>query len=214
MDTSPKIRIDVWSDYVCPFCYLELPAIRKLEETFGDQLTVVWRAFELRPDPKPTLDPNGEYLNTTWERSVYPMAAQRGMNLKLPPVQPRSRKALEAVAFAEVNGRFSEMHDALFKAFFEQGRDIGDTSVLCEIAAEHGLDPQALRQALDKQTYTAAVLEDQQLARVLGISGVPIMFVRAGDSSWEQAMQLRGAVPYEAMESAVRQMLNGGTLMC
>jgi predicted DsbA family dithiol-disulfide isomerase len=214
MDNSPKVRIDVWSDYVCPFCYLELPVIRKLEQQFGDQLTVVWRAFELRPEPKPTLDPNGEYLHTTWERSVYPMATQRGMTLKLPPVQPRSRKALEAVAFAEVNGRFSEMHDALFKAFFEQGRDIGDTSVLCEIAAENGLDPQAMRQVLDKQTYTAAVLEDQQLARVLGISGVPIMFVRTADSSWEQALQLRGAVPYEAMESAVRQLLDGGNMMC
>jgi predicted DsbA family dithiol-disulfide isomerase len=214
MDNPPKVRIDIWSDYVCPFCYLELPAIRKLEEKFGDQLTVVWRAFELRPEPKPTLDPNGEYLHTTWERSVYPMASERGMTLKLPPVQPRSRKALEAVAFAEVHGRFSAMHDALFKAFFEQGRDIGDTTVLCAIAAENGLDPQGLRQVLDKQTYTAAVLEDQQLARVLGISGVPIMFVRAGDSSWEQALQLRGAVPYEAMESAVRQLLDGGTRMC
>jgi predicted DsbA family dithiol-disulfide isomerase len=211
MNTSPKLRIDVWSDYVCPFCYLELPAIRKLEEKFGDQLTVVWRAFELRPDPKPTLDPDGEYLHTTWDRSVYPMAQQRGMNLKLPPVQPRSRKALEAVAFAEVNGRFPDMHEALFKAFFEQGRDIGDTSVLCDIAAETGLDPAALRQALDEQRYTAAVLEDEQLARILGVSGVPLMLVRAENSSWEQALPLRGAVPYEAMESAVRQLLGDDT---
>jgi predicted DsbA family dithiol-disulfide isomerase len=214
MNNPTRIRIDVWSDYVCPFCYLELPAIRKLEARFGDQLTVVWRAFELRPEPKPTLDPNGEYLHTTWERSVYPMASERGMTLKLPPVQPRSRKALEAVAFAEANGRFSQMHDALFKAFFEQGRDIGDPSVLCEIAGENGLDPQALRQALHMQTYTAAVLEDQQLARVLGISGVPIMFVRNPDASWEKALQLRGAVPYGAMESAVRQLLDGGNTMC
>lgn len=214
MNNPTRVRIDVWSDYVCPFCYLELPAIRKLEAQFGDQLTVVWRAFELRPEPKPTLDPNGEYLHTTWERSVYPMASERGMTLKLPPVQPRSRKALEAVAFADANGRFSQMHDALFKAFFEQGRDIGDTSVLCAIAEENGLDPQALRQALHMQTYTAAVLEDQQLARVLGISGVPIMFVRNPDASWEQALQLRGAVPYEAMESAVRQLLDSGNTMC
>jgi predicted DsbA family dithiol-disulfide isomerase len=214
MDNPPQVRIDIWSDYVCPFCYLELPAIRKLEEKFGEQLTVVWRAFELRPEPKPTLDPNGEYLHTTWERSVYPMASERGMRLQLPPVQPRSRKALEAVAFADANGRFSAMHEALFKAFFEQGRDIGDTSVLCAIAAETGLDPQALRQALETQAYTAVVLEEEQLARVLDVAGVPIMFVRASGASWEQALQLRGAVPYAAMESAVRQVLDGDKLMC
>jgi predicted DsbA family dithiol-disulfide isomerase len=213
MNPSPQVRIDVWSDYVCPFCYLELPPIRKLEQQFGEQLKVVWRAFELRPEPKPTLDPNGEYLHTTWERSVYPMARQRGMDLKLPPVQPRSLKALEAVAFADVNGSFPDMHSALFKAFFEQGRDIGDTQVLCAIAAETGLDPQALRQALDEGRYTAQVLEDEQLARILGISGVPIMFVRREGDSWEQAEQLRGAVPYEAMESAVKQLLGDGTIM-
>src|SRR5438128_1468188 len=104
MDTHTPIRIDVWSDYVCPFCYLELPALQRLQQQFGDQVKVVWRAFELRPDPKPTLD-------------------------------------------------------------------------------------------------------DQSLAHSLGVSGVPILVLRGPDAPWEQALALRGAVPYDTIELAVRQVL-------
>jgi predicted DsbA family dithiol-disulfide isomerase len=209
MNASPDIRIDVWSDYVCPFCYLELPVIRRLEERFADRLTVVWRAFELRPEPKPTLDPNGEYLNTTWARSVYPMAAQRGMHLKLPPVQPRSRKALEAALFADAHGRFAQMNEALFRAFFEQGRDIGSVGELGAIAGENGLDPNALREALEHKRYTAQVLDDEQLAHSLGITGVPAMLLRTADAPWQEAIPIHGAVPYETLEPAISELLAG-----
>ncbi len=89
-----KIQLHVWSDYVCPFCYLELPELERLRSETGSHLQIEWRAFELRPEPQPTLDPDGEYLHRAWNSSVYPMAAERGLDLKLPPVQPRSRKAL------------------------------------------------------------------------------------------------------------------------
>lgn len=207
MATDTQLRIDVWSDYVCPFCYLELPALQRLQQQFGPQLEVVWRAFELRPDPKPTLDPDGEYLHSTWNRAVYPMAEQRGMQLKLPPVQPRSRLALEAVAFADSHGRFAAMHEALFRGFFEQGRDIGSIEVLCAIGQEAGLDPAALRQALQEGRHTAGVVDDEDLAHRLGVSGVPIMLLRRPDAPWEQALALRGAVPYDTLELAARQVI-------
>jgi predicted DsbA family dithiol-disulfide isomerase len=88
-----KLRIEVWSDYVCPFCYLEFSILERLQRERGQQVSVAWRAYELRPDPVPTLDPDGEYLHRVWNQSVYPMARERGLALKLPPVQPRSRKA-------------------------------------------------------------------------------------------------------------------------
>lgn len=207
MNSPAPIRIDVWSDYVCPFCYLELPPIRRLQEQYAGQVEVAWRAFELRPDPKPTLDPDGEYLHTTWNRSVYPMAAERGMTLKLPPVQPRSRLAFEAVAHAREQGRFEAMHEALFRAFFEDGRDIGAPSVLADIGAESGLDRQGLLEVLESGRHTSAVHADQQLAHSLGVAGVPIMVFRPPGTGWEQAFGVRGAVPYETMESALRQAL-------
>ena len=99
------------------------------------------------------------------------MAEQRGMRLNLPPVQPRSRLALEAAAFADSHGRFA-----------------------------------ALRQALQEGRHTAAVLDDERLAQALGVSGVPILFVRRAGAPWEQALALRGAVPYDSIELAVRQV--------
>jgi predicted DsbA family dithiol-disulfide isomerase len=203
-----QVLIDVWSDYVCPFCYLQLPLIERLQVTFGGRVKIVWRAFELRADPTPTLDPAGEYLRTTWANSVYPMAAERGMKLKLPPVQPRSREAHEAAEFAETHLRFNAMHEALFRAFFEQGRDIGDRDVLCDIARSVELDPVGLRVALLEDRYSQLVLDDEQLARDLGVSAVPLMLVRNGDTPWRQAEPLSGAVPYETMHSVVQRMLD------
>jgi predicted DsbA family dithiol-disulfide isomerase len=207
MKTPPQVLIDVWSDYVCPFCYLQVPSIDRLQAAFGDRVRIVWRAYELRPDPKPTLEPGGQYLRTTWERSVYPMAAERGMTLKLPPVQPRSRKAHEAAEFAESHQRFHAMHEALFRAFFEHGRDIGDIDVLCEIGRSVELDPNALRTALTDQRYLALVMDDELLAVDLGVSAVPLMLLRPGNSAWRDAVPLSGAVPYDTMLTTVQQLL-------
>jgi predicted DsbA family dithiol-disulfide isomerase len=206
MNTQATVIVDVWSDYVCPFCYLQVPPIERLRGEFGDKVKIVWRAFELRPDPKPTLDPGGEYLRTTWAQSVYPMAQQRGMTLKLPPVQPRSRKAHEAAEFAESHLRFNAMHEALFRAFFEQGRDIGNIDVLCDIAAKVELNPDSLRQALEEERYLPLVLDDERLARDLGVSAVPFMFMRLGEAPWREAVPLQGAVPYETMRRVVERL--------
>lgn len=103
-----KVRITVWSDYVCPFCYLKEPVLERICQEYGEAVDLEWRAFELRPEPVPTLDPNGEYLHTVWNQAVYPIARQKGMTLRLPPVQPRSRRALELAEFARQQGRFAE----------------------------------------------------------------------------------------------------------
>jgi predicted DsbA family dithiol-disulfide isomerase len=203
-----KIHLDVWSDYVCPYCYLEVPALERLQEAFGPALEIQWRAFELRPEPVPTLEPAGAYLRTTWSRSVYPMAERRGMILRLPPVQPRSRKALEAAAYARREGRFGEMHRSLFRAFFEEGRDIGRMEVLLEIARSIRLETEPLRRALEEGTDTDEVLQDQRLAHDLGISGVPAMLFRRTGASWGEAVTVSGARPYENLHAAMEEMLN------
>src|SRR4028119_1671701 len=119
--TSPA-RISVWSDYVCPFCYLELPVLDRLQAEHAEEVEIDCRACELRPEPAPTLDPKGDYLHRVWNQSVYPMAEQRGMVLRLPPVQPRSRKAFEAAEFAREVGRFDPMNRASLQAFLAAGR--------------------------------------------------------------------------------------------
>ncbi len=120
MASANPARISVWSDHVCPFCYIELPVLDPLQAEHGEQVVIDWRAFELRPEPVPTLDPTGEYLHRVWNQSVYPMAEQRGMVLRLPPVQPRSRKAFEAAEFARGVGRFDSINCAHVQGFLRR----------------------------------------------------------------------------------------------
>ena len=207
MQSSDRVRITVWSDYVCPFCYLEEPVLEQLREEYGERLEVDWRAFELRPEPVPTLDPDGAYLHTVWNRSVYPMAEQRGMTLRLPPVQPRSRKALEAAELAREQGRYEAMHHALFRAFFEEGRDIGDPEVLVEVGESVGLDGQALRAALEEGRYTEKVLADERLAEVVGVRAVPTLLVGAAGRPLEEGEALAGALPHSLVRTAVERAL-------
>src|SRR3569623_349552 len=190
MTAQLQIRLDVWSDYVCPFCYLELPVIERL-----------------RPEPVPTLDPGGEYLRSAWTRVVYPMADQRGMALKLPPLQPRSRKALEAAAHARDEGRFDAMHIGIFRAFFEHGLDIGDTDVLTDISPSVGLDAAALQAALEEGRHREAVLEDKHLAQELHITAVPAGRWRRAGADWRSALPLSGALPYEQVRDAALDLL-------
>ncbi len=137
------------------------------------ELEVVWRAFELRPEPVPTLDPHGDYLRRVWRDSVYPLAAKLGVTMKLPPVQPRSRRAHEAAHWARERGYFDAYNGALFRAFFERGEDIGNVAVLAGLTRELDLDGAALRDALERHDYDAAVSAEEREAGVLGISAVP-----------------------------------------
>lgn len=189
-------RVTVFSDYVCPFCYLEEPDLARVREEYGDAVEVDWRAYELRPDPIPTLDPDGEYLHRVWNASVYPMAKSLGMTLRLPPVQPRSRKALEAAEYAREEGKFDEMHTSLFRAFFEDGKDIGKEETLLKVGASVGLDCGKLRTALEEGRYTEKVLDDEQLALRLGVGSVPTMFVSVAGEPLHNAEMITGAQPY------------------
>jgi predicted DsbA family dithiol-disulfide isomerase len=206
---APLVRLDVWSDYVCPFCYLEEPILAQLLDEFGGDVDINSQAFELRPEPVPTLDPDGEYLHTVWNASVYPMASERGMNLKLPPVQPRSRRAFELAEFARDKGRFDETHRSLFKAFFEEGKDISDLGVLGEIAELVGLDPEEAKTAIELGTYQERVVDQQRRATALGIRAVPTVLLSSAGMPIENTAMISGAQPYEAVRSAVIQAIEG-----
>ncbi|HET6756368.1 MAG TPA: DsbA family protein [Burkholderiales bacterium] len=206
MTTQSQLRLDVWSDYVCPFCYLEVPFIERLREEFEPGLQVYWHAFELRPEPCQRLIPMANIcIASGINRSI--RWRQRGMTLKLPPVQPRSRRAFELAEFARAKGRFDETHRALFKAFFEDGRDLNNIEVLLEIGAEVGLDTKHLRAALEQGTYLERVIDDERQAQELDISAVPTTKVRRADAALEKAGVIRGAQPYDVLKAAVERAM-------
>lgn len=139
----------------------------------GSDILIVWRAYELRPDPVPTLPPKGDYLQKAWKNSVYPLAQRVGIVMRLPPVQPRTRLAHQAAHWAREQGRFDEYHEGLFTALFERGEDIGQVEVLKSLASSLGMDAQSLDEALAARKFEPSVLADEELAARLGIRGVP-----------------------------------------
>jgi predicted DsbA family dithiol-disulfide isomerase len=157
---------------------------------------VVWRAFELRPEPVPTLDPAGEYLRRVWRDSVYPLAERLGMTMRLPPLQPRSRLAHEAARWARTLGRFDDYNAAVFRAFFERGEDIAAPPVLTSLATALGLDGDSLARALESREYEPGVIEDEREAEALGVRGVPAFVAnrRAALSGVQTAENLRRLV--------------------
>lgn len=124
------------------------------------------------------------------------------MTMRLPPVQPRSRLAHEAAAWAREAGSFDAMNEALFRGFFERGEDIGRIDVLMALADGAGLDSAGLRAALEAGAHRARVLDDEALAERYGLSGVPA-FVAGGYG-------LVGMQTADALEELVRRA-SGGT---
>ena len=157
---------------------------------------VVWRAFELRPEPVPTLDPKGEYLRRAWRDSVYPLAERLGMRMTLPPLQPRSRLAHEASHWARRQGRFDDYHAAIFRAFFERGEDIGAIGVLTSLASGLGLESESLRCALESRELENSVLDDEREARASGVGGVPAFAA-------EGSVALTGVQSLESLQQLV-----------
>ena len=168
----PRVSLDVFSDYVCPFCRLAEPALRELLKDTPD-IDVRWRSFELRPTTMPPLDPRAEYLQRVWESSVLPLAAKLGVTMRMPPVQPRTRRTHEAAHWSRSVGRFDDYHAAILAAFFERGQDIGEVDVLVELADSLGMPGAELRAALVSRAFEQHVIDDEDEARDLDVGSVP-----------------------------------------
>jgi len=152
------------------------PAVKELV-TQDQRIKVRWRSFELRPEPVPTLDPDGDYLASAWQNHVYPLAAKMNMPLKKPPIQPRSRLAHEAAKWADKHCHFEAYNRALFRGFFEHGKDIGDIEILKRLAVDLKLDAKSLQISLNNGDYTAMVLADEHEAAQVGVRAVPAFVV-------------------------------------
>lgn len=200
------VLLEVWSDYACPFCYLEEPDLHRVSGEFVGLIEVVWHPFELRPDPVDIPDPQGDYLRSVWPSQVLPMALDRGMSLRLPPFQPRSRLAHEAACQARMEGAFDIMNRAIFRALFEQGRDIGQEEVLLDLARDCGLNTGRMAAALRDGTHTQKVIDGQREAEAAGISAVPTLIIHHGVMHRNDGVWLEGVVPYAQLQAAVQDV--------
>ena len=171
------IKIDVFSDYVCPYCTLFESALA--EATRDLDVDVQWLPFELRPEPTPTLRPEDDYLPNVWKRSIYPLARKLDVPITLPSIspQPYTRLAHEGFQFAKTAGKSLQYSQRVFRAFFQEDRNIGDLAELTTLAGEVGLDESSFRAALESGEFAEPHKQSLKKAKEFGVKSVPSVFI-------------------------------------
>ena len=176
----PRVRF--YYDVVCPYSYLETHAIEAAED--AGSVEVEWLPFELRPAPKPLLEPRGDHLRVDWTQHVYRRALALGIEIHLPRYQPRSTLPLAACLWAGEQGRLRDFKHALYEAFFCEGEDIAVDRELARAAARAGLDPDAAVAAAYSAERFERIREIRREAEAVGVRGVPTLLTEDGRSHW------------------------------
>lgn len=185
----------VFLDYVDPFSYLLEPVLRRLEDE--DRVEIRRRPFELHAPGRRLPDPNAPERIRQWHDEVESLARELGTVIRRPRLIPWTRKAHELARFAASRGRFREVHEALFRAHFVEGRDIGRIDVLVAIGAAAGLPVTETKATLDVDACAGDVAAAREEAARLGVQCVPTIL--AADR------RLTGYQPYEQLAALVTE---------
>lgn len=178
----PAGELRFYYDVVCPYSYLESHAVEHAEDS--GRVEVTWLPFELRPAPRPLLDPRGDHLRVDWTRHVYHRALTLGVEIHLPRYQPRSTLPLAACLWAQEAGALRPFRRALYEAFFCEGRDIGTESEIARAAECAGLDASAAVAAAYSATLIARIDQIREDAERRSVRGVPSILTSDGHTHW------------------------------
>ncbi|MGW6004420.1 DsbA family oxidoreductase [Oerskovia enterophila] len=187
---SEKVKVDIWSDVACPWCYV---GKRRFETALAGlsgrddapEVEIEYHSFELAPDTPVDFEgtevdflakhkgmPAGQVEQMLGQMTT--VAAAEGLAYDFDALQhTKTLKAHELLHFAKSRGKQVEMKERLLKAYFEQGRHVGRIEELAALAAEVGLDADEVRTALENGDFEDDVEQDIAQARAYGISGVP-----------------------------------------
>jgi predicted DsbA family dithiol-disulfide isomerase len=161
-------------DVVCPYSYLLMPEVEAAEDA---GVPVEWVPFELRPAPDPLPEPRGTYIRDHWRDHVYPLALAYKIEIHVPVYQPRSTLVLAAGLWADAQGAGRAWREAAQRAFFIEGRDVGDEQALRRIARRCGLDASGAVAAAWDPSMQARLRSIREEAASIGIHGVPSLSV-------------------------------------
>ncbi|WP_353809818.1 DsbA family oxidoreductase [Agromyces sp. SYSU T00194] len=189
--TSP-IKIDIWSDIACPWCYIGKRHLEQGVAALGDdapEVDITYHSFELSPDTPVDFEGSAadflaghkglpvQQVQGMIDR-VVGIAADAGLAYDYDALQhTKTLKAHELLHFAKEQGLQLELKERLLQAYFVDGRHVGRVDELVAIGAEVGLDADAAREALDSGRFAAAVQADIAQAGAYGIQGVPFFVI-------------------------------------
>jgi predicted DsbA family dithiol-disulfide isomerase len=204
------LTVEIWSDIVCPWCYLGKRRFEAALESFAhrDDVTVMWRSFEL--DPEAPLQPEG----TATERlaAKYGMSLERAATLHTEMTERAAAEGLEyrfdiakggntfdahrMIHLAATYGHQAAAQERLMQAYFSEGEAISDRDTLVRLVGELGVDEAEAREVLERDRFAEDVRSDEQLAGRLGIQGVPFFVLdrRYGVSGAQPPEVLLGAL--------------------
>lgn len=182
---SDAIKVDIWSDVQCPWCYIGKRKFEAAVAGFDGEVDVEYHSFELAPDTPVDFDGSPkDYL--AQRKGVSPeqvdqmlarvtgIASSVGLDYDYDHVhQTNTIKAHELLHYAKSRGRQLDMKERLLKAYFVDGRHVGRIDDLADLAAEIGLDRDEVVRVLTDNTYLADVKADVAQAEAYGINGVP-----------------------------------------
>ncbi|MEH7289789.1 DsbA family protein [Priestia megaterium] len=148
-----KAHIEFYFDFVCPLCFL---ATKPLREVIKEQKAEIeWKPFELCPEPAQQMEQIEDFLERPWNQSIAPLAQQLHVEINMPdmPPVPRTHLAHEGFHFAKKHGQEIAYVDAVFKAYWEEEKDISQIEVLAEIADSLHLDQEIFTRILKDRTF-------------------------------------------------------------
>ncbi|MAN15904.1 MAG: polyketide biosynthesis protein [Dinoroseobacter sp.] len=205
------IKLDIISDPICPWCFIGKANLDRALEAAGDHpFTVEWHPFQLNPDmPREGMDRRA-YLEAKFGgkegavRAYAPMveaAEKAGLKINFESIArtPNTLDAHRLIHWAGLEGRQTPMVAALFKAYFQEGRDIGDATVLADIAEALEMDRAMTLRLLAGDADTDDIRARDAHARDRGVTGVPC-FIVAGQHA------LPGAQPPELWAQVIREI--------
>ncbi|GAB2820133.1 protein disulfide isomerase FrnE [Alpinimonas psychrophila] len=189
LSESAPIKVDIWSDVQCPWCYIGKRKFEKGVELFGEDVEVEYHSFELAPDTP--VDFDGSPVDYLSQRKGLPVDQVHEMLARVTEVarsvgleynydavhQTNTIKAHELMHFAKKHGMQAEMKERLLSAYFVEGKHVGRIDDLADLAQEIGLDRAAAHAALTDARYLSAVKDDVAQAEAYGISGVPFYVI-------------------------------------
>ncbi|MEO5642645.1 MAG: DsbA family oxidoreductase [Bacteroidia bacterium] len=208
------MKVEIWSDVMCPFCYIGKRKFEKaLAEFEGKQQVVIeWKSFQLNPAQKTDPDKNiNQYLSEAkgWSLAqakemndrVTGMAKEVGLNYNFDKaIVANSFDAHRLIQFAKRKELGDQMEEALFKAYFIDGKNTADHATLISLAGEAGLDETETKAILESGIFADEVEADIEMAAQIGVRGVPF-FV------FDRKYAVSGAQPAEVFLDTMRKAL-------
>lgn len=192
------MNIEIYADFICPWCYISLDRLGRLAKERSVRLH--WNPYLLRPDipaegvPLTSILPPGRLERA--EAAIREVTRAAGLPLNRPDLVPNTRQAHEIGMLAEANGLDDAYHQATLRAYFAQARNIGDAEVLAEIGEEVGMDRDEIAETLRTGRYRAEIDRATAESFENGIRSVPNFIFGSGK-------RFSGAQPYEEFLRAV-----------